>query len=61
VGISDYTPPLWGGREGTINLKFLEQENDFIKREIQKLAMVLNKLIDKTASAHANTFETVVF
>ncbi|MRT15376.1 hypothetical protein F3C99_00205 [Vitellibacter sp. q18] len=39
----------------------MEQENDFIKREIQKLTMVMNKLIDKTASAHANTFETVVF
>lgn len=39
----------------------MEQENDFIKREIQKLAMVLNKLIDKTASADANTLEAAVF
>lgn len=39
----------------------MEQENDFIKREVQKLAMVLGKLIDKTASANANAFEAVVF
>lgn len=38
----------------------MEQENDFIKREIQKLAMVLNKLIDKTSSVDANSFESVV-
>ena len=39
----------------------MEQENDFIKREIQKLAMVLNKLIDKTSSVDSNSFESVVF
>ena len=39
----------------------MEQENDYIKREIQKLTMVLMKLIDKTTSANAISFEAVVF
>lgn len=39
----------------------MEQENDFIKREIQKLTMILMKLFDKTSSADANSFEAVVF
>ena len=39
----------------------MEQENDFIKREIQKLAMVLSKLIDKTASSSTNNFEAFTF
>jgi hypothetical protein len=39
----------------------MEQENDYIKREIEKLTMVLMKLIDKTTSTNANNFEAVVF
>jgi len=39
----------------------LEQENDFIKREIQKLTFTLMKLIDKTVSADINNFDAVVF
>ncbi|HET8804774.1 MAG TPA: hypothetical protein VFM72_09360 [Aequorivita sp.] len=39
----------------------MEQENDFIKREIQKLVFALMKLIDKTVSADINNFEAVVF
>lgn len=39
----------------------MEQEKDYIKREIQKLVMVLSQLIDKIASANTNTFEAVVF
>ncbi|AFL80609.1 hypothetical protein Aeqsu_1111 [Aequorivita sublithincola DSM 14238] len=39
----------------------MEQENDFIKREIQKLTMILMKLFDKTSSADVNSFEAVVF
>ncbi|WP_026452095.1 hypothetical protein [Aequorivita capsosiphonis] len=39
----------------------MQQEKDYIKREIEKLAMVLSKLIDKTASSNTNTFKTVVF
>ncbi|WP_310993384.1 hypothetical protein [Aequorivita marina] len=39
----------------------MQQENDYIKREIQKLTLVLMKLIDKTSSADANNFEAVVF
>jgi hypothetical protein len=39
----------------------LEQEKDYIKREIQKLSLVLMKLIDKTASSNTNNFEAVVY
>ena len=39
----------------------MEQENDFIKREIQKLAFALMKLMDKTVSPDINNFEAVVF
>ncbi len=38
----------------------MEQENDFLKREIQKLTMVIAKLIGETISADINNFETVV-
>ncbi|MDN3723026.1 hypothetical protein QRD02_01410 [Aequorivita sp. SDUM287046] len=41
-------------------MKILEQENDYIKREIQKLTMVLKKLIDKTNSADINNFQAIV-
>lgn len=39
----------------------MQQEKDYIKREIQKLTMALMKLIDKTVSADINNFESVVF
>ncbi len=39
----------------------MEQENDYIKREIQKLTLILMKLIDKTVSADINTFKGAVF
>ena len=39
----------------------MEQENDFLKIEVQKLVFALMKLIDKTVSADINNFEAVVF
>eukprot|EP00389_Voromonas_pontica_P013085 GDKH01020167.1.p1 GENE.GDKH01020167.1~~GDKH01020167.1.p1 ORF type:complete len:143 (+),score=24.42 GDKH01020167.1:401-829(+) len=38
----------------------MEQENDFLKREVQKLTMAIAKLIGETISADINNFETVV-
>ena len=39
----------------------MKQENDYIKREIQKLTFALKKLIDKTVSADVNNVEAVMF
>ncbi|WP_410006649.1 hypothetical protein [Aequorivita nionensis] len=39
----------------------MEQEKDYIKREVRKLTLALMKLIDKTVSANVNNFEAVVF